>query len=473
MTIERCDCLVVGSGPAGLSAAVFAAAGGLKVMLIEALDEIGGTLRVATGQMSGAGTSLQAERGIDDHPDAHYEDVMRITRGSAHPLLARKAVDLAPETIEWLRGLDFEFHPDCPAIVFNHEPYSRPRTYWGVDKGRSIIKAIEPVLRQWCEAGRIDLRLRTRMIDLQPDGPDRVGAVLVERADGLRTTVQADQIVLATGGYAGNPRLFAQLNGRPLYGPMHPMASGDGFEAATRIGAGQWCAEHFLPSMGGFEVSPGSQRVEWGERPQLTPQLRAPWEIFVDRRGARFIAEDDPSIDRREHAVAALDDLCFWVVFDAAIAAAAPPLFPQWPAGRMESLFGEHHAFVQADSVEALARACGIDPAGLKTSIARYNEALLTSASDPMGRQHRPRPIASPPYYAIRNHGVSIKGAAGLRIDPDFHVLRDSGGRIQNLRAIGEVIGGGLLSGHAYVGGMSITPALGFGRALGRALAAR
>ena len=90
-----------------------------------------------------------------------------------------------------------------------------------------------------------------------------------------------------------------------------------------------------------------------------------------------------------------------------------------------------------------------------------------------MGRQHRPRPIASPPYYAIRNHGVSIKGAAGLRIDPDFHVLRESGDRIQNLRAIGEVIGGGLLSGHAYVGGMSITPALGFGRALCRALAAR
>lgn len=471
MKTDRCDCLVVGTGGAGLSAAIFAAEGGLDVILIEALDEIGGTLRVATGQMSGAGTSLQAERGIEDHPDLHYEDVMRITRGSAHPVLARKAVDLAPETIEWLRGLDFEFHPDCPAIVFNHEPYSRPRTYWGVDKARSIIKAIDPVLRRWADAGRIDLRLNTRMIELQPDGPNRVGAVVIEGPGGARTRVQADQVVLATGGYSGNPRLFEQLNGRPLYGPMHPMASGDGFEAATRIGAGQWCAEHFLPSVGGFEVSPGSHRVEWGERPQLTPQLRAPWEIFVDCDGARFIAEDEPSIDRREHAVAALDDLCFWVVFDAAISAAAPPLFPQWPSGRMDSLFGAHHAFVQADSIEALARACGIDPAGLAATVRAYNQAVATG-QDALGRRHLPRPLVSPPFRAIRNHGVSIKGAAGLQIDTDFHVLRTSGERLQNLRAIGEVIGGGLLSGHAYVGGMSITPALSFGRALGRAIAA-
>jgi len=471
MIRERRDCVVVGTGGAGLSTALFAAQGGLDVLLIEALDEVGGTLRVATGQMSAAGTSLQAERGIEDHPDLHFEDVMRITRGSAHPVMVRKAVDLAPETIEWLRGLDFEFHPDCPAIVFNHEPYSRPRTYWGVDKGRSIVKAIEPLLRQACERGAVEVRLSTRLLEIVPDGSDRVAGVIVAGPDGENALIQADHVVLATGGYAGNPALFERLNGRPLYGPMHPMASGEGFEAATRLGAASWCAEHFLPSVGGFEDRPGTGRVDWAERPQLTPQIRQPWEIFVDRHGARFIAEDEPSIDRREHAVLALDDLSFWIVFDAAIAAQAPALFPQWPAGRMRQMFGTHPAFVQADSIAELAARCGIDQAGLEQTVVQYNESVRTG-TDPLGRVHLPKPIESGPYYAIRNHGVSIKGAAGLQIDADFHVLRQSGERIRNLHAIGELIGGGLLSGHAYVGGMSITPSLGFGRALGRALAA-
>jgi fumarate reductase flavoprotein subunit len=249
------------------------------------------------------------------------------------------------------------------------------------------------------------------------------------------------------------------------------MASGDGFEAATRVGAASWCAEHFLPSVGGFEQTPGTGRVDWGDRPQLTPQIRQPWEIFVDRSGSRFVAEDDPSIDRREHAVLAIDDLSFWIVFDAAIAAKAPALFPQWPAGRMQSMFGTHHAFVQADSVGELAQRCGIDAAGLEATIAAYNQSVR-EGSDPLGRVHLPCAIDSGPFYAIRNHGVSIKGAAGLQIDSDFHVLRQSGERIGNLYAIGELIGGGLLSGHAYVGGMSITPSLGFGRALGRTLGA-
>ncbi len=52
------DILVVGAGTAGLPATIFAAARGLRVLLLEKLDRVGGTLHLATGQMSGAGTSL-------------------------------------------------------------------------------------------------------------------------------------------------------------------------------------------------------------------------------------------------------------------------------------------------------------------------------------------------------------------------------------------------------------------------------
>ena len=99
---EAFDLAVVGAGTAGLPAAMAAAARGLKVVVLEKSGRIGGTLHYSSGQMSAAGTQLQRARGIEDSPDLHYADVMRISRGLANGPLVRRAVDLAPRTIDWL-----------------------------------------------------------------------------------------------------------------------------------------------------------------------------------------------------------------------------------------------------------------------------------------------------------------------------------------------------------------------------------
>jgi fumarate reductase flavoprotein subunit len=60
-----------------------------------------------------------------------------------------------------------------------------------------------------------------------------------------------------------------------------------------------------------------------------------------------------------------------------------------------------------------------------------------------------------------------LKTPAGLSVNTDLQVVNRKGVPVPNLYAAGEALGGGTLSGKSFVGGMSVTPALAFGRYLG------
>lgn len=114
-----------------------------------------------------------------------------------------------------------------------------------------------------------------------------------------------------------------------------------------------------------------------------------------------------------------------------------------------------------------------MDGDALAASVAAYNAACAGQAPDPMGRRHLPQPMHGPGWRAVLMHGMVLKTAAGLRVDPDMRVLRADGATIPGLFALGEAIGGSALSGKGFVSGMSVTPALTLGRCLGRDLGQR
>jgi len=462
------DLLVMGAGTAGLPAAIFAARRGMRVLLVEKLDRVGGTLHVAQGQLAAAGTSLQRERGIEDSPELHFADVMRISRGTANEEMVRLAVGAAAGTIEWLRSAGFAFHPDSPGYVSAHEGYSRPRSHWGLERGLSILRTMERELAPHLASGAVELRLGTGMERLLVDGDTRVAGV---GPDGVAREARARQVAITTGGYGGNPALFERLEGLPLYGPLPRPASGEGVEAALAAGAALRNPGHFLPGFGGIEDEPGSRRIVAADRPVLQPRLRLPWEIYVNRDGRRFVAEDEAGADIRERALRAQPGLAFWIVYDARIEREAPPLLPSFDAARLERCFATHPSFLRAATLEDLARRAGIGAAGLAATVDAYNAAVLRGGGDALGRAHMPLPIAEPPFLALRNHGMAVKSAGGVDVDARLRVRRPDGRSFENLHAAGETIGGGLLSGNAFVGGMSLTPWMSFGRMIGESVA--
>jgi fumarate reductase flavoprotein subunit len=465
--VTTVDLVVIGAGTAGLPAAIEAAGQGLRVAVIEKADRIGGTLWRSWAQLSAGGTSLQRGKGILDSPDLHFDDVMRISKNTADPTLVRLAVDHAPATLEWLMASGFDMDPDAPAVLHFHEPYLLPRTYWGRKAGESVLEVLAPAFEKAC-AGSVTLELGTELVTLRTSGVDQVEGVTVRRPDGTFHDIDARVVILTSGGYAGNPELFPQFTGgSPLAGPASPGADGSGIVAAVAAGARVRGQERFLPTYGGVLKSGSSwETVHLNDYPALTPQSRQPWEIHVNARGERFVAEDAPSVDDRENALLDQPDLKFWVVYDAAIRREAPALFPTWSEQALDRAFAGHSSFATAGDLRALADATGMDPGLLSRTVAAYNSAVV-SGEDAFGRTHLPAPIAEAPFYAVLNHGSTLKSPAGLAVDSQLRVLGPEG-PFNNLWAAGEVIGGSSLSGKSFVSGMSVTPALSFGRLLGR-----
>lgn len=471
--MQQVDIAVIGAGTAGIPAAIEAAQAGASIMVVEQSDRIGGTLHVSAGQMSGSRTGLQRQRGIEDSPQAHVEDARRISRDTCNVPLVAKAAELAGETIDWLMAQGFDVDPVCPAILHLHEAYRTPRTYWGREGGRSILNVLRPLFEQAMALPNAELRLGVEATALMIGADGGVeGVRLRETATGRESELHARRVVLATGGYAGNAALFARLTeGTPLFTPAPETSTGAGILMAEEIGAELRYAEHFIPTFAGIEEADSPGRVIWEHLPSLTPQVRQPWEIFVGPDGNRFVREDSDSVDARERALMRLPALTFWTIFDAAIERDAPPLLPGWRAADLAAAWASSPSFARADDVASLAARIGVDAAGMAQTIADYNQAIAAGAPDPFGREHRPRPIATSGLRAIRMCGIVLKTPAGLAVNEELTVLTASGAPIPNLYAIGEAIGGATLSGNSFVSGMSVTPALSFGRWLGRRLA--
>lgn len=466
------DVVVVGAGAAGIPCAVEAAMAGARVLLVEKDSRVGGTLHLSGGHLAAAGTRRQRERGIVDSPEEHHADIRRISRGTARDDLVSIVVAHAAETMEWLEGHGFRYASDTPRIVYGHEPYRVPRTYYGPDGGLSILAAHRVALDKAAATGRLTVWLDTPAIGLRTGRGGEVVGVTVLR-NGSDVDVEAGAVVLATGGFAADAALFAELEGAPLVSAAHPTSTGDGLILARALGAGIQGQGRHLPTFGGLPDPKAPGRARWSDRPLLVTAQRPPVEIYVDRAGKRWVAEDEPSIDEKERALARVSDLTFWTVFDDAMlesTRSGPPMVIGWSVEDVRARANVREGVHSAPTLGALAEAAGIDPAGLVATVERYNSFVAAGADADFGRTYLPAPLRTPPFYALRNHGIALITFAGLDIDANFQVRRENGSPIANMYAVGEVIGAAATCGQSFCSGMLLTPAITFGRLLGRRL---
>jgi fumarate reductase flavoprotein subunit len=462
------DMIVIGGGTAGMPAAIFAAERGAKVLVVEKSPVLGGTLDRSGGQMSASGTVWQKAKGIQDSPDMHFADNMRINNWTADPVITRLFVDNAGDSLNWLSSIGFKVLDEHPVLGGGHEFFTTPRYHWAKESGRAIFYVMEPLFKKAVEAGKITLMLNTGVVDLIQDKSGAIVGVVTEDEAGKLTDTMGRHIILACGGCAANPRMWEDVHGTQLTALLaNPYSQGMGLTLGQGVGGYLRGGEKVLPSFGGIladDSFPSATDAGYTSR----PDFRQPWEIYVNWRGERFMREDHPSVDYREHALARQKGQRCWVIASHEMLEKAPPAVTKWDKATFMANFGTHPMMTKAESLDALAIKSGIDARGLEASVAAYNAAIKEGATDAFGRVHRPMAIAKGPYYAIRLTATYLISFAGLAVDGQLRVTRPNGSPVPNLYAAGEIIGAGATSGNAYTNGSMVTPALTFGRLLGQ-----
>lgn len=465
------DYVIIGGGTAGLPAAIFASRRGAKVLVIDAAADVGGTLHMAFGQVSGGGTTLQKAKGIADSPDRHFDDIMRMTSGLANADVVRLCVDNAPATLDWLLAGGLKPLDDHPVTgeSTSRPGYTTPRYFWGANAGRDILAVVRRQFQPEVQSGRVKLLLSTRATGflVSPAGVvEGVRAV----TNGREVEYRGRNIILSTGSYAMNPDLFEKLIGGPAYvAASYPFARGDGLQMVTAIGGKLRGQELHRPGSGSILTS-DQWPAQIYARFNLVPQDRLPWEIVVNDLGRRYVREDDPSTNARELQLLKQHKFRYAVVFDDVIVNEAPVAVPGWSREKLLSHFDTHSMFHRADTLDELARKAGLDPKGLGETVKAYNASVKSGTDAAFGRKYMPRAIVKAPFYAVIHHGHSSTSSAGVVIDGQLRVLQADGRPFGNLYAAGEVLGSGVTLGNVFTPGMLLTPALTFGRLLGERL---
>jgi len=338
------DVVVLGSGAAGLVAAIAAVDHGASVGLFEKADTIGGTSAMSGGIIWMPNNHLQADAGIDDSREQALDYLASLSLGQIDSDMAAMFVDEGPVALQYLdeqTPCSFhlltgypDYHPEHPGglpaggrsidnglFAFSElgEWADRIRNRSG---GRPIMLSETPlggatdlpppaVLAERLAAGEngfglalvggllravldrgIEPQTDARAIRLVTEERDRGTAVVGVEFEGAEgpVEVRAAQVIIATGGFEWNEELVRTFLRGPMTAPAgSPDNTGDGLEMAMAAGArlgnmrnAWWCPVVRVPGKEQF----GHPSVDL-----ILLERTRPRSLMVNRHGVRFTNE--------------------------------------------------------------------------------------------------------------------------------------------------------------------------------------
>lgn len=442
---ETVDVLVIGAGSAGMNAAISAKRAGAKVLLIEKHSYAGGNSMLAAGGYNACNTPEQAKKGIKDSVESYVADTMKGGRGKNDPKLVQILGEQSAAGIKWLEDMGADMsdvkRSGGAAVARTHRPHG----------GMSVGPHIVGVLRAQAAKDGVAPRVNSRAVQLLLDKDYKIAGAIVQGKHSGYYKVAAKAVVLATGGYGQNKDMIAFY--RPTFRNMtssnNVTSSGDGIRMALNIGA----------SMTDIDWVQAHPTVGLDSRILISETVRGVGAVMVNVKGARFVNELTTR-DRASDAILHQPEKRAWLVFDENL----------YQAAKMVRGYDHLGMLKKADTIEELAKICGMDPKTLKATADSYNKYRKNKKDEAFGRPDMPLGLEKAPFYAVAVAPGIHHTMGGVAITPESEVLDIQSRPIPGLYAAGEVTGGV----HAFnrLGGNAVADTVVFGRRSGEHAAA-
>ena len=443
-TVYHSDVVVLGSGAAGLSAAVAAAETGAKVMVLEKMPVVGGSSVFAADYVSAIGKRAEAVVGKELSVESLYEEIVKSGGGRNDPELIEKLLLMTDDAYEWLTSMGASLALSVPVREGGDWAGFRTDTK-GTTVGVEVVKAL---LRR-AEDRRIPIETLAPASEILME-KGAVAGVRVTDMRGGTFIIRSPAVVIATGSYAANPDMVRMHAGKESrqYTALNfttnaPGCTGDGLILGHMAGAA-------VRDLELLEFHPTTIATTGDIIPS---SVRSNGAILVNQLGKRFVNE----LDKRRAVVAETEKQpghVAWLVADEKVV-------------EKESLLRESSyqlAAVTGSSEEELARRMRVDPESFRETLRAYREGLM-KGKDAFGRRTMASDLLSMPLYAFPVRSAVHGTSGGLVADEHAHVQNEEGKPIPGLYAAGDVMSG--LNGLERVSGMGIAAAVVFGREAG------
>ena len=435
------DVVVVGSGGAGLAAAIQAHDLGASVVVVEKMSVIGGNTNKASAGMNAAETKFQKLKGIVDSKDLFYKETLTGGKNKNNPELLRYFVENAPDAIDWLDNNGIELSGITTTGGMSIDRTHRPAS--GAAVGGFLISGLQKNINR----RGIEVMLDTNVTEILTENHKVVG-VKVSEEDGSVQTIKAKAVIIATGGFSANREMVEKY--RPdLKGFVttnHKGATGSGIMILEKLGAG-------TVDMKEIQIHP---TVEQTTSYLISESIRGGGAILVSQKGQRFVNELDTR-DKVSAEIIKLPEHYAYILFDQQVR----------NENKAVEEYVSHDLVVQADTIKDLADKLSIDSNTLSQTVERYNQFAETKRDEDFGRTTGMRhPINKGPFYAIKIAPGVHHTMGGVTINTDTQVLDTDKHVIQGVFAAGEVVGG--VHGANRIGGNAVADIIIFGMQAGR-----
>lgn len=447
------DVVVVGTGYAGLAAAIEAHDAGAKVVVVDKAQVIGGNSIIASGGYNAVDPERQKKQNIEDSIDLHYKHTIEGGDYRGHPDLVRYYVENALDGLHWLEKQGVEFESEVFTIVGALWP--RSHAVAGGKRGAAIVMALKkqvderniPVLMNHALTGMYrENFLEGPILGIEAENRGKITSIKAKKA-----------VILATGGFGADVKMRSKYDPRlteDVPTTNAPTATGEGIRHAADVGA-DLTGMDFIQGL----IACNYFTKKYGD----LVNLGIDHAVFVNINGERFVSEDQRRDIMAEATLIQPKKVMLWVTDDRCK--------KRYDKEKIETIIEKGLSF-RAETLEDLGKILnekfGTPIDTFVQTIKEYNQFAKQGKDPKFEKRHENlKTIEKPPFWASPTQVGVHHTMGGIVITaPSANVLDRWGKPIPRLYAAGEVTGG--IHGTNRLGGNATGDCIVYGRTAGK-----